>query len=296
MPGTVGRRCRAYKIETAKLARPRYSGDSAFAWMARVGYVARGVVFILIAGFAGLAALGSGDPKGTRGALQTLLVQPAGELLLWLIAGGLLCFAGWRFVEAIFDPDRNGRQLRGASAPSWAYRRRGLSLIIASLALSLVFGLRGDDDKAARDWTAWLLAQPFGQWATVLVGIGIISSGIGQIAKPLRVRFRKQLAPPGPRVWAVALGVIGSIGRAAVFVIIGIFLIVAALRFNSGEASGFAGALRTLLQQQPYGSILLGITALGLLAFGSFQCIEAVWRRIEVPKVQDVAEKEKKMT
>jgi hypothetical protein len=53
--------------ETAKSARPGYSGDSAFAWMARVGYVARGVVFILIAGFAGLAALGSGDPKG-RGA------------------------------------------------------------------------------------------------------------------------------------------------------------------------------------------------------------------------------------
>jgi hypothetical protein len=277
--------------EKAKLARLQYSGDSAFVWMARVGYVARGVVFILIAGFAGLAALGSGDPKGTRGALQTLLAQPAGEFLLWLIAGGLLCFAGWRFLEAIFDPDRNGRQLRGLLRRAGLIGGGVLSLILAILALSLVFGLRGDDDKAARDWTAWLLAQPFGQWVTVLVGIGIISSGIGQIAKPLRVRFRKQLAPrAGPRVWAVALGVIGSIGRAAVLVIIGIFLIVAALRFNSGEASGFAGALRTL-QQQPYGSVLLGITALGLFAFGLFQCVEAVWRRIEVPNVQDVAEK-----
>jgi hypothetical protein len=51
-----------------------------------------------------------------------------------------------------------------------------------------------------------------------------------------------------------------------------------------GNAAEFAGALRTL-QQQPYGHVLLGIRALGLFAFGLFQRMEAVWRRIEVPNV-----------
>jgi len=71
---------------------------------------------------------------------------------------------------------------------------------------------------------------------------------------------------------------------------IGVFLVIAALRFNSGDAAGFAGALRTL-QQQPYGHVLLGITALGLFAFGLFQWMEAVWRRIDVPNVHSLVAK-----
>ena len=214
-----------------------------------------------------------------------------GELLLWIIALGLLCFAGWRFVEAIFDSDHYGSDIGGLA------RRAGLVgggifyLIIAGLAVNMIFGVRGGEDRAARDWTAWLLVQPFGQWATVLVGIGIAASGIGQVAKPARAEFRKQLAlGAGPRALVVALGVIGYVARAVVFVMIGVFLVIAALRFNSGNAAGFAGALRTL-QQQPYGHVLLGITALGLFAFGLFQWMEAVWRRIDVPNVHSLVAK-----
>jgi hypothetical protein len=261
--------------------------ESAFAWMARIGYAARGVVFLIIAVLAGLAALGSGRSVGTGGALHRVLAQPMGELLLWIVALGLLCFAGWRFVDAIFDSDHYGGDMGGLA------RRAGLVgggifyLITAGLAVNMIFGVRGGDGEGtARDWTAWMLVQPFGQWATVLVGIGIAASGIGQVAKPARAEFRKQLAlGAGPRALVVATGVIGYIARGAVFVMIGGFLVVAALRFNSGNAAGFAGALRTL-QQQPYGHVLLGITALGLFAFGLFQWMEAVWRRIDVPNVQ----------
>ncbi len=56
--------------------------------MARIGYTARGLVFVLIGGFAGLAAFGSGRPVGTRGVLHKVLAQPMGDLLIWMIAGG----------------------------------------------------------------------------------------------------------------------------------------------------------------------------------------------------------------
>jgi len=255
--------------------------------MARIGYAARGVVFLIIAVLAGLAALGSGRSVGTGGALHRVLAQPMGELLLWIVAFGLLCFAGWRFVDAIFDSDHYGGDMGGLA------RRTGLVgggifyLITAGPAGNMILGVRGGDgDGAARDWTAWLLMQPFGQWATVLVGIGIAASGIGQVAKPARAEFRKQLAlGAGPSALVVATGVIGYVARGAVFVIIGGFLVIAALRFNSGNVAGFAGALRTL-QHQPYGHVLLGITAVGLFAFGLFQWMEAAWRRIDVPNVQ----------
>jgi hypothetical protein len=279
---------RAKKPPTPQL----YRNASAFAWMARIGYAARGIVFLIIAFFAGLAALGGGRSVGTIGALHSVLARPMGELLLWIVAFGLLCFAGWRFVDAIFDSDHYGSDMGGLA------RRAGLVgggifyLIVAGLAVTMIFGVRaGDGDGAARDWTAWLLAQPFGRWATVLVGIGIAASGIGQAAKPLRAEFRKQLAlGAGPRTVVVAVGVLGYVARGVVFIIIGGFLVVAALRFNSGSVAGFAGALRAL-QQQPYGHVLLGITALGLFAFALFQWMQAAWRRLDLPKVHRLAAK-----
>ena len=55
-----------------------------------------------------------------------------------------------------------------------------------------------------------------------------------------------------------------------------------ALDSNSREAKGFAGALR-LIQHQPHGSLLLGITAAGLLAFGIYGVAEATFGRIATP-------------
>jgi hypothetical protein len=51
--------------------------------------------------------------------------------------------------------------------------------------------------------------------------------------------------------------------------VLGLFVVFAAVDANVREAKGFAGAL-TIIQQQPYGSVLLGITALGLISFGAF--------------------------
>jgi hypothetical protein len=77
------------------------------------------------------------------------------------------------------------------------------------------------------------------------------------------------------------LGTAGFLARAFVFTMIGLFLLFAA-DSRSSEAKGFAGALR-IVQHQPYGSFLLGITAAGLLAFGLYGVAEAVYRRITPP-------------
>jgi hypothetical protein len=79
------------------------------------------------------------------------------------------------------------------------------------------------------------------------------------------------------------LGRFGFVARAVVCAMIGCFLVFAALHSHSSEAKGFAGALR-FIQQQPYGSVLLGITALGLLAFGVCGVAEGVYRRVDAPK------------
>ena len=66
--------------------------------------------------------------------------------------------------------------------------------------------------------------------------------------------------------------------RGAVFVTIGIFLVVAA-EARPGQAKGIDSALVTLART-PLGPWLLGVVALGLVLFGVYSCCEARWRKI----------------
>lgn len=58
-------------------------------WLARSGYAARGLVYGIVAFFAALAALGAARTVDTKGAIEELLTQPFGAVLLWLVAIGL---------------------------------------------------------------------------------------------------------------------------------------------------------------------------------------------------------------
>jgi Domain of Unknown Function (DUF1206) len=87
-----------------------------------------------------------------------------------------------------------------------------------------------------------------------------------------------------------ALGRFGFVARSVVFTMIGLFLVYAAFDSNAREAKGFAGALR-LIQQQAYGSILLGVTAAGLLAFGIYEVAEGAFGRLSAPSLHQAAAK-----
>jgi hypothetical protein len=77
---------------------------------------------------------------------------------------------------------------------------------------------------------------------------------------------------------AVVLGLYGILTRSFVFLLLGIFLAIAAYDSDSREAVSLAGVLRAM-QQQAHGGVLLGIAAIGLLAFGFFEIIEAAAHR-----------------
>ena len=83
------------------------------AWLARSGYAARGVVYLIVGGFAVLAALGSGQTTDSKGALRTIVQQPFGEALLALVALGLVGYAIWRLVQALLDTDHHGTDAKG---------------------------------------------------------------------------------------------------------------------------------------------------------------------------------------
>ena len=75
------------------------------------------------------------------------------------------------------------------------------------------------------------------------------------------------------------LGQVGSTGRGAVFALAGVLVVDAARTFDPGKARGLDGAIRTLMDQ-PYGRWLVGLAAVGLLAFGLFGLTEARYREV----------------
>jgi hypothetical protein len=265
----------------------RLAGEAPLARMARIGYLARGLVFLIGGGFALLAALGAGTrPQGVTGALQTLLGNAAGGTMLWIVAAGLACFAGWRMLQAFFDADQFGSSMYGLMRRT-GFAASGIFYIAISAAtVRTTFAAHAiNDNRAARDWTHWALSKPAGRALVAAIAIGFVSVAVALIVKVIRAPYRRRLqARHLTREAAVALGSFGLLTRAIVFLMIGAFFAFAAYDANSREALGFSGALRTL-QSQPYGGALLALAGLGFIAFGAFEFIEAVARRVRTPNL-----------
>ena len=161
-------------------------------------------------------------------------------------------------------------------------------LIHASLAASaaaMVFGSgqSGSGDAASKEWTATLLEQPFGRWLVAAAGAGFVIFALAQIYKAFTAKFREKLKTgemsQTVENFAVRTGRVGLVARGIVFGIIGAFLALAAWRSNAGEARGLSGALHAL-EAASYGQWLLGVVALGLIAYGFYMFVQARYRRI----------------
>lgn len=258
------------------------------AFLARLGYAARGLVYILVGWFAGLAALGrAARAPDSETALSTILTKPFGAVLLGVVAAGLVFFAIWRIAQSVFDADHLGTDVKGLA------RRFGFgvgAVINAGLASSAVqmvmrTSSAGGGDSTARDWTGYILSFPFGQILVGIVGLAVIGAGVANAWKGYKGRVTRHVTAEGrAEPWLVNLGRAGYLARGLVFVIIGGFFISAAYQASASEVQGLSGALRTL-QEQPYGWALLLVTALGLFAFGTFQIALARYRRIDPPRV-----------
>jgi hypothetical protein len=163
----------------------------------------------------------------------------------------------------------------------------------AAVALSALAGQgrNGSTDQAAQDWPAWLLAKPFGQAmvGAIVAIIVLVGLGIGVVGCWGEFKQRLELKQSQRRLLS-RFGRIGLAVRSVMFTMIGVLLISAAPTANFREAQGFAGALQ-IIQQQSYGSVLLGITAAGLLAFGIYGLAEGAFGRIAAPSLRQAAAK-----
>lgn len=259
-------------------------------WMsrlARLGYATKGVVYLIIGSLAVQLAVGhGGSATDQRGALRVIYEQPFGKFLLAIVALGLLGFALWSFIQAIFDTEGKGQSAKGI-LERVGYAVVGVSsgtLAFGAYQLAAGTGSGGQGSTTnAQDWTALLLKQPFGVVLVALVGLTIIAVAFYIFSKAYTTKFRSHLnlatVDAQMRRGIILVGRCGYAALGVVFSIVGIFLIVAAAQHNPKQAKGLDSALQTLLHQ-PFGPLLLGIVALGLIAYGVYSLVEARYRRV----------------
>jgi hypothetical protein len=275
------------RMHTVEHTTRRAATSSLVIWLARLGYATKGFVYFLIGALAVQLALGSGGgTTDQRGALQTLAALPLGQVLLYIIAVGLCGFALWSLVQAIFDTEARGHDAKGIVARV-GYAVTGISyalLCVGAFHLATSTGSAGKNTTAStRDWTALLLKQPFGVVLVILAGLLICGVGAFLWVKAYKAKFRQQLdlASSSQRVrqGIIFVGRVGYAALGTVFGLIGIFLVVAALHQNPGEAKGLDTVLQELIHQ-PFGPLWLGIVASGLVAYGVYSFMEARYRRV----------------
>lgn len=253
--------------------------------LARFGYAAKGIVYMIIGGLALRAAFGSGGgTPDQQGALRTVLNQPFGQVLLGLVAVGLFGYALWRFVMAGVDTEGDGSDAKGLVKRTGYVVSGVVYAALAVAAVGMILGSSGGSGGgSAQDWTARLLSQPFGQWLVGIVGAVLIGVGLYQFYRAYSAKFREKLMlsrmSPSEETWATRIGRLGFAARGIVYVMLGWFLIQAARQSDASEAGGLGKAFREL-SQQGYGPWLLGLVALGFVAYGVFALVLARYRRI----------------
>jgi Domain of Unknown Function (DUF1206) len=251
----------------------------------RFGYITRGVVYATIGVLALQLAIGAGGATTTQaGAIARLGSQPFGKVLLILVAVGLVSYSLWGFIRAIFDPLHRGADFKGLIARI-GFAFSGLSyglLVIPTLQILMNQGASPQASNSA-DISVQLFKLPFGMWLVAGFGLLWIGVGLGQLYTAYKRDFEKDFQfnkmSAAERTWATRLGQIGYAARGIVFAIIGVLILQAGLTHNPAQPQGFDTAL-VKLAQAPYGELLLGGVALGLIAFGIFSAFSARWIKV----------------
>jgi hypothetical protein len=261
--------------------------------LARLGFVAKALLYMTVGALASCAALRlfgtqppmEGKTVGSRGAMGKLIDAPAGHVLLYVMAAGLFGYGLWRLIDAIMDPERHGTNLTGIA-------KRVRSAFIAAIHFGLGYSAvriamghyaAAQDGKQSQHWTAKALATPGGKYALYAIALGLAGYGLYQLYCAVTAKLDKQLSLGSmgyrARKWVVGISRFGVAARGAVFIVTGGLVAKAVRDHDPTEA---AGPMRSLRELFNFGTIPFAIIAVGLIAYGVYQLLNARYRRIHV--------------
>lgn len=242
-----------------------------FRWLVRLGFAARGLVYLLI----GLLALSAERETGPEGAFDLLQDAPLGAPILYTAALGLVGYALFRLASLLFDVENKGTSGK-AIVHRIGHGASGVAhLALAWTAFQFAHGDKQTASGGASEQAAaeTLLSFPLGSLALGLIGLGFLAAAVFQAKNALSADFTREISRDAPAA-IVTLGRIGHAARAVVFFILGWSLVRSAWFGSTEEVKSLGQAVATLADSGP----LYTAVAAGLLVFGVFSLLLARYR------------------
>jgi len=248
--------------------------------VARFGYIAHGLIYVIIGGLATEYAIGAGgtltDPPG---ALETIRNQPLGKEAVLVTAIGLASYAVWRLIQAAADPDRQGTRPKGLAVRVGRVVSGVGYAALAIVALRLFAGRYAN--KNGLNWAARLLTEPIGAALGTVFALVVFGVAFEDVRKACTAQFGERMKASDmttmQRSWSRSAGRWGFAARATVLCFGGAFLLRASWYGNPAEVKGFQGVLASILRL-PYGNWALVCVGLGLAAYGCFMIMAGRYR------------------
>jgi hypothetical protein len=136
--------------------------------------------------------------------------------------------------------------------------------------------------KTQQQSFASIMSTSWGPWLIGIVGLAVLAVGLYHIYQGINSSFDKQFKTYNMSAAeiksATQLGRFGTAARGLVFALAGGIMFMAAIQSNASKPQGIDAALTSLLRL-PYGVWILAIVAFGLIAFGVYSVLCAVWFR-----------------
>jgi hypothetical protein len=244
-----------------------------FRWLVRLGFAARGLVYLLIGYLALTASRGDTGPEGAFNWLQD---APLGAPILYLAALGLVAYALFRFASLLFDVENHGTSGKGVLHRIGHGAAGVAHLALAWTAFQFAQGTKQTaSGGGAEDAAGTLLSFPLGSLALGIIGLGFLAGAVLQAKSAVSASFAKPIASDAPPV-IIPLGRIGSAARAVVFLIIGWSLVRSAWFGSTGEVKSLGEAVASLADN----GTLYTLVAIGLVVFGLFSLLLSRYRII----------------
>lgn len=255
-------------------------------WLARMGYGARGIVYVAIGLLAVMAALGAGgETTNSKGVVMNILGLPFGYFLVVLLIVGLMGYVLWRVVQGIADTDDHGHSFKGIMVRGGLLVSAITHFLLAIWAANILVGF--SDSSSGGSGSSGILngivSHQVGLMIFTAVGVAIIVVGILLIYKGASAGFEKYMNLPRDKAsWLKPMCQFGLVARGLVWCVLGWMIVRSAFFFGDKEKKTTDDALNVIASLD-HGSWILAIVASGLFAFGAYSMLEAMYRRINMP-------------
>ncbi|PZO09501.1 MAG: hypothetical protein DCF25_21610 [Leptolyngbya foveolarum] len=255
-------------------------------YYARFGYGAKGVIY----GSTGLLALlealdiSEGETVGSEGALKTIGAQPFGRAMLVVLGISLMGYVGWRFIQAVLDPEHSGTDASDILR-RFSYACSGLAYVgVAFTAVKILTAGSSEGGTTTQERVVKLIRMPYGQWLVGAGGLIVFGIGCYYFYRAIKAEFRKQFKhhqmSDAAKTWANIVGRVGIAARGFVYVVIGFFGMRAAWSFDPSLIKTTEEAM-AVFDNDSTDEWILATLGVGFIAYGVHMGFQAVYRSID---------------